>query len=150
MNNLQRWTGHLVSHDALLNLVNVVVAQGEGCGCYRREYGLPQRILHQGEFPVCDQPAAALTFDLWLTSDLLQGGMGAALLSDPDKIEAVSTSTGRQVCQLSGSNLITNHLFTFISTKRRRINCENICRSSRSWSQEFPYPSPVKSESCLR
>lgn len=26
----------------------------------------------------------------YLTSDLLQGGMGAALLSDPDKIEAVS------------------------------------------------------------
>lgn len=28
-----------------------------------------------------------------MTSDLLQGGMGAALLSDPDKIEAVSCST---------------------------------------------------------
>lgn len=30
--------------------------------------------------------------ELWLTSDLSQGGMGAALLSSPEKIEAVSRS----------------------------------------------------------
>lgn len=32
----------------------------------------------------------------WYLTALLQGGMGAALLSDPDKIEAVSTSVRQQ------------------------------------------------------
>lgn len=56
--------------------------------------GCPKEYSTKVSLPVSDQPAA-LTFDPWLTSDLLQGGMGAALLSDPDKIEAVSASARR-------------------------------------------------------
>lgn len=77
-----------ISHDALLTVACLlrekdVAAIDVNMGC-PKEYSTKVSVR-----PVTPVTRCA---HLWLTSDLSQGGMGAALLSVPDKIEAVSWS----------------------------------------------------------
>lgn len=81
---------HFLSHDALCCSFREkdVAAIDVNMGC-PKEYST--KVSVWPVTPVTHQLCSPLD-DLWLTSDLSQGGMGAALLSAPDKIEAVSCS----------------------------------------------------------